>query len=72
MMDPLQARGEERQVYENIVDLIVDFANKEFPTSLDSRLRVYELIAENFRGLVMALRVSPPETLDIIERGDRI
>lgn len=56
MIDPLDQRRNERKVYEEIVNIIVDMASKEFGNDEQARLRVYTLIADNFKGMVKVLR----------------
>lgn len=73
MPEPLQQRAAERQLYEEIVNIIVDLVYKEFPKDGEARLRVYDLIADNFNGMVRALRVPDrPMLLETIENGDKI
>lgn len=57
--DPLNERRNERKVYEEIVNVIVDMVYKEFSDEA-ARLRIYTLISDNFRGMVAALK--PPVT----------
>lgn len=72
MTEPLQQRATERQTYEAVVNLIVDAVNKEFPVDVEARLRIYDLVADNFRGMVKALRVPErPMLLEEIENGQR-
>jgi hypothetical protein len=59
MTEPLQQRASERTVYETVVNMIVDAVNKEFPVEEESRLRIYKLVADNFDGMVRALRPIP-------------
>lgn len=73
MKEPLQQRMTERQTYESIVELVVDLVYKEFPSDGEARLRVYDLIADNFRGMVRALRIPEnPMLLEEIENGGKI
>lgn len=65
MIDPLEQRTSEKETYEVVVNVIVDLVNKEFPNDGEARLRIYELIAGNFDGLVRALRA--PEHPMILE-----
>lgn len=65
MTEPLQQRAVERQLYETIVNIIVDLVAKEFTNDGDARLRIYELIADNFHGLVRSFR--KPERATSIE-----
>lgn len=68
MTEPLQQRVNERKIYEEIVNLIVDHVNHEFSDNEAARLRIYRLIAENFDGMVRALsRPSDPIVMSIIE-----
>lgn len=70
MIEPLQQRMTERQIYETVVNLIVDTVNLEFPKDVEARLRVYDLVAENFRGMVKVLRVPEQHLmLEEIEHG---
>ncbi len=64
-MDPIQQRINERKIYEEIVTIIVDYVYQEFGNDEAARLRVYEKVAENFDGMVKALRppASREETL---------
>lgn len=54
--DSLQQRVNERKIYESLVDTIVDTVYKEYDKDQEARLRIYEMIAENFQGMVNALR----------------
>ena len=58
MSDPLSQRVVERKVYEEVVNIIVDLVYKEFGEDQAARLRVYTLIADNFRGMVKVMK--PP------------
>jgi hypothetical protein len=72
MADPLQQRVNEKKIYEEIVNIIVDYVYKEFSDDEKARLRVYAKIAENFDGMVRSLSPpsSPPTLLNIIEKED--
>lgn len=65
MIEPLQQRATERQIYEAVVELIVDSVYKEFPHDGEARLRIYDLISDNFRGMVRSLRI--PETKGLLK-----
>lgn len=72
-MDPLQQRVNEKKIYEEVVNIIVDYVAHEFGDDEEARLRVYAKIAENFEGMVRALK--PPESSNpprtgIIEYGE--
>lgn len=70
MIEPLQQRVNERKMYETVVNLIVDTVNEEFPKDGEARLRIYDLIAENFSGMVKVLRIPEhPMLLEEIEHG---
>lgn len=70
MTEPLLQRVTERHIYEAVVELIVDSVSKEFPRDVEARLRIYELIAENFSGMVRSLRIpNHPLLLEEIENG---
>lgn len=73
MADQLQQRVNEKKIYEELVNIIVDYVNKEFGSDEKARLRIYALIANNFDGMVRALTPPTPQTpslLDTIEHGD--
>lgn len=71
MTEPLQQRVNERKIYEEIVNLIVDYVNHEFSDNEAARLRIYNLIAENFDGMVRVLRYPTESTaMNIIESGE--
>lgn len=72
MIDPLDQRRNERKVYEEIVNIIVDLVANEFGNDEQARLRVYTLIADNFRGMVKVLRpvTSKKSSLMNIEYGE--
>lgn len=72
MVDPLQKRMNEKKIYEEIVNMIVDYVNKEFSDDEPARLRIYSLIADNFDGMVRSL-TSPSlgeSSIINIEDGD--
>lgn len=54
-MDPLQKRMIEKKVYEEIVNIVVDYVCKEFSHDEPARLRIYARIADNFDGVVRSL-----------------
>lgn len=69
-MDPLQQRANERKIFEAIVEVVVDMVYSEFGKELPARLRIYDLIAENFQAMAASFRTLPPETmLQEIENG---
>ena len=71
MADPLQQRVNEKKIYEEVVNIIVDYVYKEFSDDEKARLRVYARIAENFDGMVRSLTPpSIPSTITSIEYGD--
>ena len=73
MAEPLQQRVIERKVYEEVVNIIVDYVNKEFHNDEQARLRIYNLIADNFHGMVRALAPPKPKKQTLIktlEYGD--
>lgn len=72
MADPLQQRVNEKKIYEEIVNIIVDYVCKEFGDDEKARLRVYSRIAENFDGMVRSLTPSTtsPTLLSIIENDE--
>lgn len=71
VVEPLQQRVNERKVYEEVVDLIVDFVSKEFTHDESARLRVYALIADNFDGMVRALTATKKQlAINSIEYED--
>ena len=73
MTEPLEQRVIERKIYEEVVNLIVDSVYKEFPHDVEARLRIYDLIADNFSGMVRSLRVPDrPMLLEEIENGDKL
>ena len=53
--EPLQQRADERIVYEKLVEMSVDVVNSEFKTDEDARMRVYGLVADNFKAMVRVL-----------------
>ena len=59
-MEPLQQRVNERKIYEEVVNMVVNYVHKEFNDNEQARLRIYAMIAENFDGMVRAF--SPPPT----------
>lgn len=70
--EPLQQRVNERKIYEEVVNIIVDFVYKEFNNDEKARLRIYTLIADNFEGMVRALTPPSPQApsmMEIIENG---
>lgn len=72
-MDSLSQRANERKIYEEVVNTIVDMVSKEFSNDEQARLRIYSLIADNFKGMVRVLKT--PTTRKIshvhtIEYGD--
>lgn len=70
MIEPLEQRVIERKIYEEIVEMVVDFVYKEFPQDGEARLRIYDLIANNFSGMVRSLRIPDhPMLLEEIEHG---
>lgn len=72
MADPLQQRVNEKKIYEEVVNIIVDYVYKEFGDDEKARLRVYSKIAENFDGMVRSLTPpsAPSTLLNIIEKED--
>lgn len=66
MPDPLDQRRNERKIYEEIVNIIVDYVYKEFNEDVQARLRIYTLIAENFKGMVEALKPPTNRKLPLI------
>lgn len=73
MADPLQQRVNEKKIYEEIVNIIVDYVNKEFGDDEKARLRIYAKIADNFDGMVRALSAPTPEAptlMNNIEHGE--
>ncbi len=69
-MDPLQQRVNENKIYEEIVNIIVDFVHNEFGTDEAARLRVYARIAENFDGMVKAFRLPEHKDNSLLEFGE--
>lgn len=74
MADPLQQRVNEKKIYEEIVNIIVDYVHKEFGDDEKARLRIYAKIADNFDGMVRAFTIPPtaPALMNINhpEHGD--
>lgn len=73
MEEPLQQRVNERKIYEEIVNMIVDAVYKEFGNNLDARLRIYKLVADNFDGLARSFqgpKPMDPTLIEIIENGE--
>jgi len=72
MADQLQQRVNEKKIYEEIVNIIVDYICKEFGEDEKARLRIYARIAENFDGMVRSLTppAAPSTLLTGIEHGD--
>lgn len=72
MVDPLQGRMNEKKIYEEIVNIIVDYIYNEFRDDESARLRIYSLIADNFDGMVRALTAPSLKESSIIniEDGD--
>lgn len=73
MAEPLQQRVNERKIYEEVVNLIVNYVNHEFTDDEPARLRVYSLIAENFEGMARVLRSPSTDKqglMGIIENGE--
>lgn len=73
MADALQQRVNEKKIYEELVNIIVDYVNKEYSSNEPARLRIYKLVADNFDGMVRALTAPLPKTpslLNNIENGD--
>lgn len=73
MTDPLQQRVNEKKVYEELVNIIVDYVYNEFGNDEPARLRIYEKIADNFSGMVRAFTApstKEPSLIDIINHGD--
>lgn len=56
MADALQQRVEEKKIYEELVNTIVNTASLHYPEDGEARLRIYEKVAENFAGMVRSLR----------------
>lgn len=63
--EPFQQRMNERKIYEAIVDMIVDAVNAEYKGDVEARLRIYNLVADNFHGMVRALK--PPVSATMLE-----
>lgn len=66
-MDPLEQRVNEKKIYEEVVNIIVNYVAHEFGDDEEARLRVYAKIAENFDGMVRALK--PPEASKVLKTG---
>lgn len=70
MDEPFQQRMTERKVYEEIVNVIVNMAVAEFSQDEAARLRIYELVADNFAGMARVLKKPESATmLSEIEHG---
>lgn len=68
--EPFQQRMTERKVYEEIVNVIVNMAASEFGSDEAARLRIYDLVAENFAGMARVLRKPGSATMiEVIENG---
>lgn len=52
--------GEESMFYNEVVNVIVDMVNKEYPANGDARMRCYARIADSFDGLVRSMTVTTP------------
>lgn len=59
MPDSLQQRANERKIYEELVNIIVNYVYKEFEDEA-ARLRIYLKIADNFEGMARSLSKPPP------------
>jgi hypothetical protein len=70
MPDPLSQRATERKIYEEVVNLIVDYVSSEFADDQAARLRVYMLIADNFKGMVKSFKPDVRKPLMGIEFGE--
>lgn len=66
MADALQQRSDEKKIYEELVNVIVDTAALHYPEDEAARLRIYEKVAENFAGMVRSLR--KPESLTLEQK----
>ena len=66
-MDPLQQRANEKKVYEEVVNIIVDFVSNEFGNDEQARLRIYSRIVESFEGMVRVLSRPNPDELSLID-----
>lgn len=64
MSDPLTNRANERKIYEEVVNLIIDYVSKEFNNDGQARLRIYSLIAQNFEGMVQSF-TAPNKNLEV-------
>lgn len=65
MANELERRVQERRVYEQVVELIINYVSKEFHEEAP-RLRIYSMVASNFEGMVRAL-THPPSSTSAIE-----
>jgi hypothetical protein len=70
MADILNQRAIERKVYEEVVNIIVDYVSNEFSSDEQARLRIYALIADNFKGMVKVLKPPPSHKPLLIEYGE--